>query len=157
MGLLDIIPGVGKLAESIVDRVLPKQISAAAKAENVLAVQKMLEDRDATLVTAQKEIIIAELNQGDKFTKRARPWIVYTGLVAIFINHVVVPIAHRIVEYFYVGQEAAAALAAIQPITLPDMFWVTWGSVVAVYAVGRSAEKRGIRGELVAAITGNKQ
>lgn len=68
-------------------------------------------------------IIEAEMASGDNYTKRARPTIVYVGLA--------LAVAKAVLSGW--GIE----------ITIPIDFWYVWGSVCAVWSVGRSAEKRG--------------
>ena len=40
---------------------------------------------------AKARALVAELAQGDNYTKRARPTVVYAGLIFIFYNYCVVP------------------------------------------------------------------
>ena len=72
--------------------------------------------------------------QGDKFTKRARPTIVYAGLVFVFITNVLIPV----IAYF-----SGKTPEEMPQINLPSEFWWAWGTVVSVYGAGRSAEKNG--------------
>ena len=71
-------------------------------------------------VTAR--IIEAEMSSGDTYTKRARPTIVYVGLLL-------------------------AAAQAVFPgkVVVPSDFWYVWGSVCGIWSIGRSAEKRGTK------------
>ena len=92
---------------------------------------------------AKTKIIEAELNQGDNFTKRARPTTVYFGLVVIFYNYCVIPTIQMIKGI------------SLSPFELPTEFWVAWGGIVATWSVGRSAEKRGTRNKVTSLITGN--
>lgn len=97
-----------------------------------------------------------EIEGGDKFTRRARPAIVYTGLIAILVNHVVVPIANRVVEWVAVFQGIRPEMFEKLPeIDLPTEFWLAWTSVVSIYVVGRSAEKKGITNRLLSVVTGS--
>ena len=85
----------------------------------------------------RERIMVAELTQDDKFTKRARPSIVYVGLLAMIVD----------------GIEAIA-------FTMPEMFWEGWMIAVGIWAVGRTAEKIGTAGRLgniASLITGNKK
>ena len=80
-------------------------------------------------ITATQNIITEELRQDDKYTKRARPTMVYAGLVAMFLNHIVLPwVSH------FTGNQ-------LPEITLPSEFWLAWGGVTGVYAFQRSIEK----------------
>lgn len=101
-------------------------------------------DAEAGIVEAQKAIIVAEMQQQDPFTKRARPMIVYAGLVAIFLVHVILPY----VAYF--------TKEKVPPIELPADFWYVWGGVCSIWFIGRSFERLGYRSPAVKTITGSK-
>jgi hypothetical protein len=99
---------------------------------------------------AQKEIIVAEMHQGDNFTKRARPSIIYTGLGVIIYNSVL----PSLVSLF--SQVLGTAAIVIVPINPPAEFWVAWGGVVSIYAWGRSREKMNGVDKVSAMITGSR-
>ena len=105
---------------------------------------KLLEETYQQEVDAKKQIMIAELTQSDKFTKRARPSIVYMGLLFIFIIHVLLPFINFFIEK-----------SIPNTIKLPPEFWMAWGGVVGVYGIGRTFEKTGIRNKVTNAITGS--
>lgn len=104
-----------------------------------------VEETIRTELQAKKDIIVAEMQQGDKLTKWARPGVVYTGLFVILLNHALIPFLASL------GWADAGAI-----VSLPTEFWVAWSSVVGIWSVGRSAEKRGYTNKVVSAITGNK-
>jgi len=144
------ITGIGSVAEcakSIIDRIWPPNLSPAEKAKAELELQQMLQVRENAVTAAQKEIIVAEMQQGDPYTKRARPTIVYAGLAFIFLVHVFIPIAA-----FFKGVPADSFPA----LSLPDEFWWAWGGVCSAWIIGRSMEKKGTGGKLVSMITGGK-
>ena len=85
------------------------------------------------------------MQQGDSYTKRARPTIVYAGLAAIFLVHVIAPIL------------SAFLSNTVPSITLPEEFWYTWGGICGVWMVGRSAERIGLKSRIVDIVTGNKR
>jgi len=143
-GIGQTISSVKDFADSIMDRFWPKAASPEEKLRVTAELEKMLSQREATIVTAQKEIIVAELQQGDDYTKRARPSIVYAGLFFIFLVHVLFPILT-----FYTSEKTPQ-------LVLPEEFWWAWTSVCSVYAVGRSAEKSGKKSKYLSWITGNK-
>ena len=155
MSVLGIVEGVAAVAGKILDRIAPEKMKDAERAAAVLEISKMIDERDNTLVTAQRDIIVAELEQGDTFTKRARPMVVYVGLGAIVFNHALVPFINRCVEWYVLSQGGdLTVFAMLTTMNLPDTFWYAWRGVVGVYAVGRTAEKRGARGKLINWITG---
>lgn len=112
-------------------------------------IEKILQTRDADIETtirqelsSKEKILIAELQQGDNYTKRARPTLVYTGLAVIIYNYCAVPTIQMLNGL------------PVVPFQLPTEFWVAWGGVVGTWVVGRSMEKRGIKNKAVSLITG---
>ena len=101
----------------------------------------MLETREATLITAQKEIIVAEMQQQDVWTKRARPSIVYAGLLFIFLVHVAFPM----ITFW--------GTLKVPELILPEAFWWSWTGVCGAWVVGRSFEKNGTQGKIVDLLT----
>jgi len=129
----DLIGGsAGQVIESIGDTVKKFVTTDKDRAEFNLELQKIIAQRNSELETslqvtlqAKERIIVAEMNQTDNYTKRARPTLVYAGLAMIAINYVVAP-------WF--------GLAQFQ---LPAEFWMAWGGAVSVWSIGRSFEKTG--------------
>lgn len=138
------IGSIADLAKGIMDKFIPSKMSDAEKAGAQIALQEMLQKRENTVIEAQKSIIVSEMQQADIFTKRARPTLVYAGLLFIFMVHVAFPILA------YLSNETLPALS------LPEEFWWAWSGVCGVWVLGRSAEKRGVANKLVGMITGNK-
>src|SRR5947207_1734937 len=88
------------------------------KTQLQIELQELVRQRDAEMAAhydqeaqAKQSVIAAELAQGDEYTKRARPTVVYAGLVFIFIDYVVVPLVTR----FTSGTASSLAL--------PSEFW----------------------------------
>jgi len=141
------IGSVANFAGKLVDFVggfFPEKMSDAEKAQAQLAIQQMVDTRDTALIEAQKSIIVAEMQQADTYTKRARPSVVYAGLFFIFLVHVAFPIIS------YIANQKLPTLS------LPEEFWWAWSGVCAVWVLGRSAEKRGAGNTLTKLITGSK-
>jgi len=141
------ITGLGSVADaakSIIERIFPPKMTDEEKATAQIELQRMLQERETTLIEAQKSIIVSEMSQGDAFTKRARPMIVYCGLLFIFLVHVIFPIVT------YVTKESLPAL------NLPTEFWWAWTGVCRVWMIGRSMEKNGASNKIVNMITGGK-
>jgi len=80
--------------------------------------------------TQKQALMLAELSQGNTYTKNARPTVVYAGLFFIFLVHVALPFIA-----FMQGKPIPADLK------LPSEFWWAWTGVVSVWVVGRSYEK----------------
>lgn len=141
------ITGLGSafdFAKGIMDRFWPKQATEAEKLEAAAKMAPILEERENKIIEAQREIIVSEMQQGDAFTKRARPMIVYAGLLFIFLVHVVFPLASVIT-----GKTPPA-------LSLPEEFWWAWSGVCGIWVIGRSAEKRGSGDKITKLITGGK-
>lgn len=141
------ITGLGSIADfakTIIDKFFPPSMTGAEKAEYQLKLQAMIEARESAIVEAQKSIMVAEMNQSDNYTKRARPTLVYAGLVFIALVHVIFPMIT-----FWTKE-------TVPTLTLPEEFWWAWTGVCAVWIVGRSVERFGNAGKVVGMITGNK-
>ena len=136
------ISSIADLAKLIIERIWPKSATELEKSQAQLMLQELIGKREDALLEVQKSIIVAELQQSDNFTKRARPSVVYVGLLFIFLVHVVFPV----ISWF--------SKEVLPPLSLPTDFWWAWGSVVSIWAIGRSAEKYGISNKLVNTITG---
>ena len=106
------------------------------------------EARLTQTLESRERVLVAELQQSDNFTKRARPSVVYMGLVFIFLNYCIVPIVRSL------GENPPSSSTDLA-FPLPGEFWAAWGGIVATWAIGRSAEKMGRQGRVVSAITGN--
>jgi len=148
------LTGIGSLAElakGLVDRFWPPAASEAEKMAASMQLQQMLEARESALLEAQQSIIVAEMTQGDAFTKRARPSIVYFGLAAIGLVHVLLPMIAWVALV-----ATSTTLERMPNIVLPGEFWAAWGGICSVWVIGRSAERRGATGKIVGMITGAK-
>ena len=100
--------------------------------------------------------MVAELNQGDNYTKRARPTVVYAGLAFIFLNYCVVPG----VQYLRGKAEAHCEQSAPEcvvaaGIQLPPEFWWAWAGIVGTWSIGRSFEKTSAGNRITNMITGS--
>lgn len=153
------ITGIGSVADfakGIMDRFFPKQMSQEEKAKAQLDLETLIGERDQKVAEAKASIIVAEMQQGDKFTKRARPMVVYSGLVFIGLVHVAFPLIASIVQIFCSVRGITNTLI-LPSLTLPTQFWWAWGSVVSVWELGRTWEKaNGPGNKLVDLITGGK-
>ncbi len=104
------------------------------------AIQQLIISRDAdrdkyAAETMQVELetrtrtIEAEMAQGDKFTKRARPSLVYSGLIMFFL------------EFFIRAILIMRGMDMPEGTITPEPFIYGWSGAVSVWMVGRSAEK----------------
>lgn len=140
MSFLDkiIVGGVGSLVKELGD-VADKFITTdaekqafRAQLENTLT--QRFQAAEATAqeeIKAQRDIIVAELTQGDNYTKRARPTIIYVGLFMAVFNYTLAPFISALVS------------KAMPLLVIPPEFWTIWGGVCGLYVWQRSKEKRG--------------
>lgn len=114
--------------------------------EYILKLDERASETYKTEINARADIIKAELAQGDKYTKRARPTIIYIGLGFICIVHVIIPL----LAFLFPGLQYDP-----NKFVLPQEFWWAWGTVVSVYGAGRTIEKRGITNKFTQLATGS--
>lgn len=90
---------------------------------------------------AKQAIITSELTQEDKFTKRVRPTILYSGLVIIFIDFVL---------------RWGSSMFGFSPpaISIPPFFMEIWAGMCSVYIISRTVEKTGHGNKFIKKITG---
>jgi len=143
--------GIGDVVNSVGDVIDRFTLSKEEKQEFKMEMQSQLMKLEGELeetyrkeLDARQEIIKAEMAQGDKYTKRARPTIIYSGILFIFLVYVIVPVIAYI-----------SGAAEMPDIKLPSEFWWAWGTVVSVYGAGRTAEKMGVTNKLTNFITGS--
>jgi hypothetical protein len=142
--------GIGGLAEQIGGIVDRFKMTPDEKAAFTLELEKLaaaatseLEQTMRTELQTKERILVAELTQGDTYTKRARPTVVYGGLVFIAFNYSIAPLFNGMMD------------AGIPELTLPSEFWYAWGGIVATWSVGRTMERRGVANNLVKVVTGS--
>ncbi|MBD3223449.1 MAG: hypothetical protein GF313_01865 [Caldithrix sp.] len=141
--------GVVEQVGSVVDKF---HLSGEEKKKLKMEMQRLVQQRESEVeetirkeLQAKERVLVAELQQGDNYTKRARPTVVYAGLIFIFINYVLVPMIQALAD------------APVKPFDLPVEFWAAWGGIVGTWTIGRSAEKRGANNRLTRAITGSRR
>ena len=146
MGIFGFVEKLLGPAERIIDELhTSPEEKAAAKVKFAELARAREAEIEATLrseIAAKERILVAELQQSDDYTRRARPSVVYFGLLLTFVNYVLVPWVAR-----FSGVES-------QPIEIPSQFWLAWGGIVGTWVIGRTAEKRGTANAAVKLITG---
>ncbi|MBW2093008.1 MAG: hypothetical protein JRI34_12910, partial [Deltaproteobacteria bacterium] len=73
--------------------------------------------------------------------------------------HVILPFFLKLIAVFKFGSLTAgqiSELKTLMDLSLPSEFWLAWGSVVSIWQIGRTFEKRGAMNKVVSLITGNK-
>ncbi len=112
--------------------------------------EKEIEQTIRKELDVKQHILMAELNQDDNYTKRARPTVVYVGLAFILLE--LLGLRHIVMHN--IGIDAAMVENSDQ---IFKMFLGVWGSVIGVYSIGRSVEKRGTRNAWTSFVTGKPQ
>jgi len=91
----DLVGGLLKPATELIDSLHTseeeKSAAKLAMAQVVLGHASELEETYRTEILAKERIMVAEVSSDDKYTSRARPTIVYAGLVALGVNHIILP------------------------------------------------------------------
>ena len=157
-GAGNIIAEVGNVADKF-------HLSGEEKQQFTLEVEALLQKRDSEIeqtvrkeMEAKERVLVAELNQGDNYTKRARPTVVYFGLGLIFLNYCLIPgiqfLRGKASVQCGTG-EAVTQCAVTSGIQLPSEFWWAWCGIVGTWAIGRSLEKAGANNRAVRTITGS--
>jgi len=113
-----------------VTKLIGKAIPDKDKAMEITAeLNKLGGQLEEKLVDAKTKVMVAELQQGSKYVKYARPTIIYVGLIAMVINSLILPWIT-----FAFGTE-------LPKIDMPSEFYYAWAGVAGVYSYGRSQEK----------------
>lgn len=148
--------GAGSFIESVGNTVDKFVTTKEEKALLKIELEKVLQQRESEIeetiraeLGAKERIIVAELQQGDKFTKRARPSIIYIGLGAIIFNYCFIPL------FFSILKACGIEGIEISSFELPAGFWTAWGGIAGSYAIGRTMEKRGVGGKITELMSGN--
>lgn len=145
-GIKEVVGAVGGVIDNL-------HTSQEEKAQANVELQKILAAQQAKIeeslmveLQAKERVLVAELIQGDNYTKRARPTVVYFGLFTIFFNYCLIPA----IQYF--GGQVP------QSFDLPVEFWAAWGGIVATWTIGRTVEKKngGTESKTVSILTGTK-
>ena len=130
MKLGDILAGgLGGLIRDVASVVDKFHLSKEEKAAIQIALEdaasrqfEIIERSVQARYEAVTKVIEAEMNQGDTFTKRARPMVVYVGLL-LYILEAIAPGVFGITMH------------------VPEDFTFAWAGVVGVWMIGRSYEK----------------
>lgn len=136
-GAKGIVEAVGSVADRFI-QTKDEKAKFELEVEEVITTRLgQIEESARARMNMTAEIIKAEMASGDAYTKRARPTVVYFGLLLIGWNYGVGPMLSH------------------PPVELPSEFWLAWGSVISIWSIGRTAERIGIEGKVTKVITGN--
>ena len=129
-GVGSVVKEVGDLADRFITTGAEKQEFRLKLEEALNARFAKAEETAQAEINAKRDITVAELTQGDNYTKRARPTIVYVGLFMAVFNYTVAPFI-------------SAMLSKVIPLlVIPAEFWTIWGGVCGLYVWKRSEEKK---------------
>lgn len=78
--MLNLIPTILSFLGPVLNRIIP---DPAKQAEIQLELTKALVDKDTGILVAMKDVMVADSQQEDKYTKRARPTVVYWSMSMI--------------------------------------------------------------------------
>lgn len=142
----------GKLAATLIGKVMQSAtMSAAEKAyisqdmsKSAVELEKEFSEAYKVELATRAEIIKTEMMQSDKFTKRARPAVVYVFLTMTFLNYTVLPFIASIFK-----------LTDLQ-LVIPSEAWSAFKIVLGVYVVGRTFEKSSGINKITSAINKTK-
>ena len=99
-------------------------------------IEKIVPDSDKKHEIAS-DIVNNEMASGSKFIRNARPMIIYSGLLMIFLE----VFGIRLYIVSQIGTEAVLKASN----AMMEYFLFTWGGVVSIYIGGRSFEKAKMR------------
>lgn len=143
-GVSEVLDSAGNLADKFIQT---KEERDQFRLELVKVDQAARDELERTIreeLRSRERVLIAELQQDDLYTRRARPTVVYAGLVFIALDYVILPVV------------SSVAGIVLPTLVLPTEFWAGWSGIVGTWVLGRSLEKRGANNGLVRAITGGK-
>lgn len=140
-GAGDLVGQLGDVAQKFSDGHLGKKELLLEQQKLIAAHNAQVEMEITSTLQAKERVIVAELAQGDNYTKRARPTVIYCGPV----------IALVLIVMHYI---AVFNQLEIPPPPHIEWFVTAWGGAFGTYAIGRSIEKRGYSNSLTGAITG---
>lgn len=131
-----IIKGVSELLKSGFNLVDELHTSDEEKSEAKLKLQQMVLQHEQIMestitqqIKSREAIIVAEMQNGDNFTKRARPAVIYTFLGIVVLNYCIFPTVGHFLKM------------PMPQLELPKEAWNFFTVAFSVYGVGRTWEK----------------
>lgn len=107
-----------------------KQQFDAQMAQLQQSAQQQANDYEVKLNDIAGQNIRAEADSGDNYTRRARPSVIWFGLLFILWDYCVLPTLVTLDTHLRLPE-----------VLLPQWFWEVWGVVVTGYVFARSTEK----------------
>jgi len=157
--------GAGALVESVGNTLDKFITSKEEKAQLMIELEKVFQSRMSEIeqttraeLDMKARIIEAEMKQDDKYTKRARPTIIYTGLIIAFMKIVLFPlivVPLMLLSNAPIDMVEMIRSLSIERVPMETEFWFAWTGVTGVYAFGRSREKQGDQSAIAQSMTGN--
>jgi hypothetical protein len=113
--------------------------------------EKDAEDTYRLELQSKTQVMQAELAQGDNYTKRARPTIIYAGLIFILLE--LFGLRHFFMSLMF--KDDVLKIMTKSSDDIFQTFLITWASVAGVYSIGRTVEKSGKANQVTNFITGS--
>ena len=162
MGLIDkLFSGGASAIAGAVDQLVGRFVeSPAEKNELTSELRQLIAQRDTEIehtfrveMESKQAIMVAEMKNGDKWTSRARPMIIYAGLGAFILNGTIFPIAMAIILTIQGVPWHLINMAQYQ-LPVPQELIAGWTVATSVYAWSRGKEKLGSGNAFTKALTG---
>lgn len=119
------IPGAITAISNVLTRIIPDpNVAAQLQAD----LTKALFDKESGVLNASKEVMVADAAQDDKYTKRARPTVVYWSLTLVTYITVMASFGH-----------ATAIVSALQ--TVPSDLYNMMMVGIGAFGLSRGVEK----------------
>jgi len=151
-GVQRLIGGIGSVVGKFVQD--PNQAGELNAAIEQYAHEKWTAEEASfqRVIEAKEHVMIAELQQGDPYTKRTRPLILRRGFYMIMCAYGWMIAVRPLLVSFGMDIPEPPDLA----IALFEKFVYTWSALTGTYILGRGAEKVGAGGKIISMITGSK-
>ena len=147
-----LLSGIGGIIDKF--QLSPKDREQMKLEMEGLLMQKEKDAEDTYRQELQSKTLImqAELAQGDNYTKRARPTIIYAGLIFIMLE--LFGLRHFFLFHLYADKAVLTDMMKASD-GIFQTFLITWASVAGVYSIGRTVEKSGRANQVTNFITGS--
>jgi len=143
MGFFDLVASpVADFAKGILNRFWPEKMTEAERAAAEAGLTKLLQEREDRLVSAQRDVLVAELQQDDKYTKRFRPTVGYVVLGMYVVNYTLVPLINQIIIWVaLIAGDSALRFSILKPLEIPEALSALLVGICGVYIWKRGDEK----------------
>jgi hypothetical protein len=148
-GFEKVVGSIGTVIDSLHTSKEEKALLENAKLQLVLAAQQAERELTVKLEEAYladaanlREQVKLEVQSADWYVRRARPSIVWIGVVIVGFNLIGVPLGRMIASFWRPD-------VVVEPMLLPTEFWWTWVTTALGYGAMRSFDKWSARGPVM--------